>query len=401
MCRAGRFWQRPLSSARWRSPCSPPTWPATGCRCTSAWPQRHGVEVLCFGGGERYVPPWFADLDAQLAARAVPGPAARRRRARRSRGPRLRRRDRAVRRRRDPAGRLRRRAARTGARSSCGPRCGRSRARSAHALALPGHPPHLPPRRRGGRLRRARPPLRGRDPRPRRRRVRRPAVRSSPSCSRGRSAAEEVARSAPRTGSPPGPLVLYVGRLAPEKGVEVLLDAWRVGRRRTRRSSWLGDGPLRRRAGAVAAARGCSAPLARAELPVAYAAAEFALLPSVPTPRFLEPWGLVCNEAMHQGRPVIATAAGRRGRRRAGARRRDRSRRAGRRRSARWRRRSRGCSPTTRCAGPARRGRAAGGRPPTPTTRWRQAFDRALATAMSPSPTGPPKQPVSTGAAAG
>ena len=30
-------------------------------------------------------------------------------------------------------------------------------------------------------------------------------------------------------------------------------------------------------------------------------------LPSIPTPRFREPWGLVCNEAMHQGRPVIAS----------------------------------------------------------------------------------------------
>ena len=29
--------------------------------------------------------------------------------------------------------------------------------------------------------------------------------------------------------------------------------------------------------------------------------------PRFPTPRFREPWGLVCNEAMHQGRPVIAT----------------------------------------------------------------------------------------------
>ncbi|MBV9837918.1 MAG: hypothetical protein JO156_07355, partial [Solirubrobacterales bacterium] len=28
--------------------------------------ERHELEVLCFGGGERYVPPWFADLDRQL-----------------------------------------------------------------------------------------------------------------------------------------------------------------------------------------------------------------------------------------------------------------------------------------------------------------------------------------------
>src|SRR5438270_10198699 len=30
------------------------------------------VEVLCFGGGERYVPPWFTDLDTQLANAPFP-----------------------------------------------------------------------------------------------------------------------------------------------------------------------------------------------------------------------------------------------------------------------------------------------------------------------------------------
>ena len=28
---------------------------------------RYAVEVLCYGGGERYVPAWFNDLDRQLA----------------------------------------------------------------------------------------------------------------------------------------------------------------------------------------------------------------------------------------------------------------------------------------------------------------------------------------------
>ncbi len=50
-------------------------------------------------------------------------------------------------------------------------------------------------------------------------------------------------------------------------------------------------------------------PVPREELPVAYAAAALLVVPSIPTPRFLEPWGLVCNEAMHQGTPVIATTA--------------------------------------------------------------------------------------------
>jgi glycosyltransferase involved in cell wall biosynthesis len=33
------------------------------------------------------------------------------------------------------------------------------------------------------------------------------------------------------------------------------------------------------------------------------------VVPSVPTRDFLEPWGLVVNEAFHQGVPVIATDA--------------------------------------------------------------------------------------------
>jgi glycosyltransferase involved in cell wall biosynthesis len=40
-----------------------------------------------------------------------------------------------------------------------------------------------------------------------------------------------------------------------------------------------------------------------------YAAADVLVVPSVPTATFREPWGLVCNEAMHQGLPIIATDA--------------------------------------------------------------------------------------------
>ena len=34
--------------------------------------ERHDIEVLCYGGGERYAPAWFADLDAQLVAADFP-----------------------------------------------------------------------------------------------------------------------------------------------------------------------------------------------------------------------------------------------------------------------------------------------------------------------------------------
>ncbi len=40
-----------------------------------------------------------------------------------------------------------------------------------------------------------------------------------------------------------------------------------------------------------------------------YAGSDVVVVPSLPTPEFLEPWGLVVNEAFHQGTPVIATTA--------------------------------------------------------------------------------------------
>jgi len=40
-----------------------------------------------------------------------------------------------------------------------------------------------------------------------------------------------------------------------------------------------------------------------------YAAADVLVLPSVPTRTFREPWGLVVNEAMNRGLPVIASDA--------------------------------------------------------------------------------------------
>jgi glycosyltransferase involved in cell wall biosynthesis len=49
--------------------------------------------------------------------------------------------------------------------------------------------------------------------------------------------------------------------------------------------------------------------IARNELPPLYSAADVLVLPSIATATFREPWGLVCNEAMHQGTPVIASDA--------------------------------------------------------------------------------------------
>ena len=104
--------------------------------------------------------------------------------------------------------------------------------------------------------------------------------------------------------------VVFVGRLESEKGVETLLEAWRAAALGDdARLAFAGDGPLRdtvEHAGPDVRALG---PVPRAELGALYAAADAVVLPSVRTATFLEPWGLVVNEAMHFGTPVIASDA--------------------------------------------------------------------------------------------
>jgi glycosyltransferase involved in cell wall biosynthesis len=113
-------------------------------------------------------------------------------------------------------------------------------------------------------------------------------------------------------GAPPdgGFLALFAGRLVKEKGVEVLLDAWRradLGEGAV--LALAGDGPLRgeaARSGEDVQALGF---VPRDHLPALYAAADVLVLPSIRTETFLEPWGLVVNEAMHQGTPAIVSDA--------------------------------------------------------------------------------------------
>ena len=108
---------------------------------------------------------------------------------------------------------------------------------------------------------------------------------------------------------------LFVGRPAREKGLEVLLDAWRaaaldasqgalvlagVGARPPR---WIGE--RAEPAGRVL----CMDPLAPAALRAVYAGCEALVLPSLPTRTFREPWGLVVNEAMNRQLPVIVSDA--------------------------------------------------------------------------------------------
>jgi len=124
----------------------------------------------------------------------------------------------------------------------------------------------------------------------------------------GRDTSEsEVAAWRSEAGLPPhGPLVLYVGRLVREKGVEVLLRAWRRLDVPGATLALAGEGPLGR---ADEPGVRFVGHVRREHLPVAYAAADAVVVPSLSTRRFLEPWGLVVNEAMHAGTPVIASSA--------------------------------------------------------------------------------------------
>jgi glycosyltransferase involved in cell wall biosynthesis len=262
-----------------------------------------GVEVLCYGGGERYAPSWFRDLDRQLGEAPF------------------------------PAHRL------SGAREAF------AVARSYDAVIAPFAGGAILPGAYAGARRRRKPfvlwasvwaepeSLSHLLARPVTRHIYRHAdavvaygehVRRFVASIRGHDGdvfvapqsvepelfarvvgteEQELFRAGNGLGG--GPLVLYAGRLIEEKGVSVLLEAWpRVRSEAT--LVLIGDGPLAARGAATEGVR-VVRPLARPTLAVAYAAAELTVLASIPTRRFREPWGLVCNESMHQGRPVVAS----------------------------------------------------------------------------------------------
>jgi glycosyltransferase involved in cell wall biosynthesis len=269
--------------------------------------ERHGVEVLCYGRGDRYVPAWFSDLDRQLAAADFP--------ARRLRGvPEAltlgRRYDAVI----APfAGGSMLPAAYAGARLWGRPfvlwaSVWHQPRSLTHALALPVtrhiYRDASSVIAYGEHVRRFVATIRGHDDD-----VFVAPQAVEPELFRRPVSGEEVRAFRARHDLGDGPLVLYAGRLVIEKGAAVLAAAWPQVRADAKLVV-AGDGPSEVFPAANGGARiRMLGPLPRAELPVAYRAAELALLPSIPTPRFKEPWGLVCNEAMEQGRPMVATTA--------------------------------------------------------------------------------------------
>lgn len=111
-----------------------------------------------------------------------------------------------------------------------------------------------------------------------------------------------------RLSLPPGPLALFAGRLAPAKNLLTLLRALALCRRAGGEALSLvlvGDGPERDRLDRAIRDLALTGVfrfgfLPQQELAKFYAIADFFVLPSVD-----EPWGLVVNEAMAAGLPVL------------------------------------------------------------------------------------------------
>jgi glycosyltransferase involved in cell wall biosynthesis len=111
--------------------------------------------------------------------------------------------------------------------------------------------------------------------------------------------------------------LLFVGRPDREKGLGVLIEAWRASGCRPPNAALVlvGPGSGRRWPSAGGARRqghdGIVSldPVGPEELRSLYAAADVLVVPSIETRTFREPWGLVTNEAMNRGLAVIASDA--------------------------------------------------------------------------------------------
>ncbi len=102
---------------------------------------------------------------------------------------------------------------------------------------------------------------------------------------------------------------LFVGREAAEKGLALLRAAWRACAADANAGAaalvLVGVGPCATGTPTIVAV----GPQDAMQVRNFYAAADVLVVPSIATATFREPWGLVINEAMNQGTPIIASDA--------------------------------------------------------------------------------------------
>ena len=112
-------------------------------------------------------------------------------------------------------------------------------------------------------------------------------------------------------------VLMFAGRAAREKGVGVLIEAWRASGLQAPAAALVlvgaGSCPPWVPAGGAVSDAGNGVvyldPVSPVELRNFYAASDVLVLPSIPTRSFREPWGLVVNEAMNRHLPVIVSDA--------------------------------------------------------------------------------------------
>ncbi len=125
-------------------------------------------------------------------------------------------------------------------------------------------------------------------------------------------AERRAARARLGVGAEPG--FIFVGRLTEEKGLTTLLEA-SARASEPHRLVLVGRGPLDAELRSYAASLGLTGRIRLVgsvdydELPLLLQASDALVLPSRSTRRVKETWGLVANEAMNCGLPVIATTA--------------------------------------------------------------------------------------------
>ncbi len=110
-------------------------------------------------------------------------------------------------------------------------------------------------------------------------------------------------------------VILYVGQMEEVKGLNYLIDAYSKLNQNNTTLLLIGRGSQRERLGHLAASHGLNGNvlfLDRVEndnLYSYYAIADVFVLPSITTRTSKETWGMVVNEAMNQGCPIVATDA--------------------------------------------------------------------------------------------
>jgi glycosyltransferase involved in cell wall biosynthesis len=107
-------------------------------------------------------------------------------------------------------------------------------------------------------------------------------------------------------------IILYVGRFVEFKGAVYLLEAFGNLNRRDTVLLLIGEGPQGRYLKGLVKQKGLKDVIFLGNIPNKflykyYALADIFVLPSIKTKSAVEGWGIVINEAMNQGLPIIAT----------------------------------------------------------------------------------------------